>query len=192
MSNELKGITNQTVRDTVGTYALNAANIVVDGANVENVSTATAVEHVINGVFMDSPYAQTDELDLSGVTVINGKNGEVLGVGATYEHPALAAGDDTQTLVYILACIGATPYIIENTLDVAAGQDAADYELSCPAGFCPWGLIKIVQAPTDSVGVAAFQLGVDDLTGITGRTSTFFDIAKVPPSVALILEANGA
>lgn len=183
MSNELGGITNQTVRDSVGTYSLNAANIIVDGTNVENVSTGTAVEHVINGVFMDAPYAQTDELDLSAVTVIDAKDASTLAAPTT--HPARAAGDGTQTLVYILACIGATPYIIEPVLDVAAAQDDADYFLTCPSGYCPWALIKIVRLETD---VAEFTLGVDDLTGITGRTSTFFDIAKCPPSVALISE----
>jgi len=75
-------------------------------------------------------------------------------------------------------------YIIEATLDVAAAQDDAYYPLTCPNGYAPFGAVKIVQAPTASVGVAAFQLGVDDLTGITGRTSTVYNLSHCPASVA--------
>jgi hypothetical protein len=79
-------------------------------------------------------------------------------------------------------------YIIEPTVPVAAAQDDANYDLSCPSGYAPFGLIKVVQAPTASVGVALFQLGVSDLTGIANRTSTFFDISVCPPTVADIVE----
>ena len=132
------------------------------------------------------------EIDLSGLAVINGKNGDVMSAAgatsATKSHAALAAGDDTQTLVYVLACKGDVAYIIEPTVPVAAAQDDANYDLSCPAGYAPFGLIKVVQAPTSAVGVALFQLGVSDLTGITNRTSTFFDISVVPATVADIVE----
>jgi len=191
MSNELGGITNKSIRDSIGNRSFTAGLLAIDGVNVENVETTAAVVHVVNGVFQ-TDYAADTETDLSALAVINGKNGDVMSAAgatsATKAHPALAAGDDTQTLVYILACVGNVAYIIEPTVPVAAAQDDANYDLSCPAGYAPFGLIKIVQAPTDAVGVAAFQLGVDDLTGITNRTSTFFDISVCPATVADIVE----
>jgi len=191
MSNELSGITNKSIRDTVGTRALSAGLLAIHGSTVENVLTTVAVDHIINGVFQ-TPFDVETSIDLSGLAVISAKDGSVLSAAgaasATKAHPALAAGDDTQTLVYILACIGDTSYIIEPTLPVAASQDDANYDLSCPSGYCPFGLIKVVQAPTDALGVAAFQLGVDDLTGIDRRTSSFFDIAVCPATVADIVE----
>lgn len=185
MSNELGGITNAAIRDTVGTKALNAVGLVIDGTNVENVSTTAAVTHIIDGVF-HTAYAQTDELDLSGVAVIAAKDGASL--SEPVDHPARSATLGSQTLVYILACVGTTPYIIEPTLDVAAANDDADYSLSVPRGYCPFGAIKIVRLATD---VADFQLGVDDMSGITGRTATFYDLSVCPPSVALMLKGNG-
>jgi len=191
MSNELSGITNKSIRDSIGNRSLSAGLLAIDGTNVENVETTVAVDHIVNGVFQ-TPFAINSEIDLSGLAVINGKNGDVMSAAgatsATKAHPALAAGDDTQTLVYILACVGDVAYIIEPTIPVAASQDDANYDLSCPSGYAPFGLIKVVQAPTSAVGVAAFQLGVDDLTSITNRTSSFFDISVVPPTVADIVE----
>ena len=191
MSNELAGVTNRSIRDGFGDRAFTAGQLAIDGTNVENVETTVAVTHTINGVFQTA-FAVDSEIDLSALAVINAKNGDVLSAAgaasAAFSHPALAAGDDTQTLVYLLACKGNVAYIIEPTVDVAAAQDNADYSLSCPAGYAAFGLIKIVQAPTASVGVAAFKLGVDDLTGITGRTSTFFDVSAVPATIADIVE----
>ena len=191
MSNELAGVTNRSIRDGFGDRAFTAGLLAIDGTNVENVETTAAVVHTVNGVFQ-TDFAIDSEIDLSALAVLNAKNGDVLSAAgatsATFAHPALAAGDDTQTLTYILACKGNVAYIIEPTTDVAAAQDSADYSLSCPSGYAAFGLIKIVQAPTPSVGVAAFQLGVDDLTGITGRTSTFFDVSAVPATVADIVQ----
>lgn len=191
MSNELGGITNKSIRDSIGNRSFTAGLLAIDGTNVENVETTAAVVHIVNGVFQ-TDFAIDSEIDLSGLAVLNAKNADVLSAAgatsATKAHAALAAGDDTQTLVYILACKGDVAYIIEPDIPVAAAQDTANYDLSCPAGYAPFGLIKVVQAPTSAVGVAAFQLGVDDLTGITNRTSTFFDISVVPPTVADIVE----
>lgn len=190
MSN-LSGVTNDEVRRALANRSFTAGLLAIDGTNVENVETTAAVVHIVNGVYQ-TDFAIDSEIDLSALAVISAKDGTVLSAAgatsATKAHPALAAGDDTQTIVYILACVGNVAYIIENTLDVAAAQDDADYPLVCPAGFAPFGLIKVVQAPTATVGVAAFQLGVDDLTGITNRTSTFFDCSVVPQTVADIVE----
>jgi len=187
MSNELGGITNRSIRDSIGNRSFTAGLLAIDGTNVENVETTVAVAHIVNGVFQTA-FAADTEIDLSALAVINAKNAEVLSAAgatsATRAHAALAAGDDTQTLVYVLACKGNVAYIIEPDISPAASQDYANYDLSCPAGYAPFGLIKVVQAPTSAVGVAAFQLGVDDLTGITNRTSTFFDGAVSPPTVA--------
>ena len=191
MSNELAGITNRSVRDSIGNRSFTAGLLAIDGVNVENVETTAAVVHIVNGVFQ-TDLAIDAEIDLSALAVLSAKNGDVLSVAgaasATEAHAALAAGDDTQTLVYILACKGDVVYIIEPDLPVAAAQDKANYNLSCPAGYAPFGLIKVVQAPTSAVGVALFQLGVSDLTGITNRTSTFFDISVCPATIADIVE----
>ena len=114
--------------------------------------------------------------------MLDAKTGAVL--NGTKAHPALAAGDDPQTIVYIFACRGNVPYIIENSVDVAAAQDDASYELTCPKNYAPFGAVKIVQTPTAAAGVAAFQLGVDDLTGITNRASTIYNLSHCPASVA--------
>lgn len=183
MSNELGGITNLTLRDSVGSFSNGQGILAIDGTNVENVQTTGAVEHSINGVQM-TDLATIAEWDLSAAVVLGAKYGEVL--DATKAHPAIAtadAGGEAQTIVYIVACRGNVPYIIEETLDVAAAQDDSIHRLSCPKNYAPFGAIKIVQVPTASVGVAAFQLGVDDLTGITGRTTTFYNLSHCPANL---------
>lgn len=191
MSNELSGITNKSIRDSIGDRSFNAAGLVVDETNVENPKITSAVEHTVNGVFQTN-YAVAAQVDISTLAVISGKDGSELSAAgnasATKAHAALAAGGDTQTLVYVLACKGNVAYVVEPDVPVAASQDDANYDLSCPSGYAPFGLIKIVQSPTAGTGVAAFQFGVDDLTGITNRTSTFFDISVCPPTVADIIE----
>lgn len=184
MSNSLAGITNADIRDSIGTFSDAEGILAVDGSNVENLQTTGAVRHFVNGVEM-TDLATIAEWDLSAAVVLSAKDGSVL--AATKAHPALAAGAATQTIVYLYACRGNVPYIIESTLDVAASQDDAEYPLVCPTGYAVFGASKIVQVPTASVGVAAFQLGVDDLTGITGRTHTLYQLNRVPPSVALMV-----
>jgi len=122
------------------------------------------------------------EWNLSAAVVLDAKTGSV--ISGTKVHPALLAGDDEQTIVYIVACRGNVPYIIESSVDVAAAQDDASYTLTCPHGYAPFGAVKIVQAPTSAVGVALFQFGVSDLTGVTGRTSTIYNLSHCPASVA--------
>lgn len=180
MSSELGNVTNKSVRDAIGTISMNAAVLAVDGVNVENVQTGAAVVHKINGVFQ-TDLAIIAEYDLSAATILSGKDGAVLAAPVTM--PALNAGDDPQTKVYILACAGDNPYVIEPQT-TNASQDYNNHELSCPDGYAPFGAIKIVHTPTDALGVAAFTLGVDDLTGITGRVASFYDIATCPPTVA--------
>ena len=184
MSNELGGITNATIRDSIGTYSDAEGILAIDGTNVENLQTTGAVRHFVNGVEM-TDLATIAEWDLSAAVVLSAKDGSVL--TGTKAHPALAAGADTQTIVYLYACRGNVPYIIESTVDVAAAQDDANYQLTCPSGYAVFGASKLVQVPTASVGVAAFQLGVDDLTGITGRTHTLYQLQRVPPTVALMV-----
>ncbi len=181
MSNELSGITNLSIRDSVGSFSNGQGILAVDGTNVENLQTTGAVEHSVNGVQM-TDLATIAEWNLSAAVVLDAKTGSV--ISATKAHPALLAGDDEQTIVYIFACRGNVPYIIESSVDVVAAQDDASYELTCPHNYAPFGAVKIVQAPTSSVGVAAFQLGVDDLTSITGRTSTIYNLSHCPASVA--------
>ena len=187
MANELGGVTNRSIRDSIGSVSLNSGALAIDDANVENLQTTVAVAHVVNGVFQ-TDLATIAEMDLSALAVISGKNGEVLSAAgatsATKKHPALSAGDDAQTIVYILACKGNVVYIVEESVDVAAAQDDAQHRLTCPAGYAPFGAVKIVQVPTISVGVAAFQLGVDDLTGITGRTTSLYNLSVCPATVA--------
>jgi hypothetical protein len=180
MSNELGGITNATIRDSIGTYSNGGGILAVDGTNVENLQTTGAVVHYVNGVRM-TDLATIAEWDLSAAVVLDAKTGSV--VSQTKAHPALAAGAAAQTIVYIFACRGNVPYIIENSVDVAAAQDDASYELTCPKNYAPFGAIKVVQTPTAAAGVAAFQLGVDDLTGITNRATTVYNLSHVPASV---------
>jgi hypothetical protein len=188
MSNALGGISNADIRGSIGTFSNGQGILAVDGSNVENLQTTGAVEHSVNGVQM-TDLATIAEWDLSGAVVLSAKDAAVL--SATKIHPAIATADnggEAQTIVYIFACRGNVPYIIESTIDVAAAQDDAKYELTCPKGYAPFGAVKVVQVPTASVGVALFQLGISDLTGITGRTTTVYNLSHCPASVADMVE----
>jgi len=188
MSSNLSGVTNVDIRDCLGTCALNAGLLAVHGSNAENALTTVAVEHIINGVFQTA-FAIDSEIDISALTVISGKDGTTGAAGSSKTYPARATGDADQTLVLILACKGDVAYVVEQTVDVAAAQDDADYILSCPSGYAPFGLIKLVRGPTDT---ATFQWGSNTAaTGdldATGRTATYFDICQCPPTVASIVE----
>lgn len=181
MSNELGGITNKTIRDTVGSRSFGKAGLAIHGSNVENILTAAAVPHCINGVFQ-TELAIDAELDLSAAVVIDARDGSVL--AAVETMPEIAAGADAVTKVYILACKGDVSYIVEPTLDVAAAGDDADYPLSCPSGFAPYGAIKVVQSTTSAAGSVLFTLGTTDMSGVTNQTVTFFDLSVCPATVA--------
>lgn len=187
MSNELSGITNRSIRDSIANRCFNAGGLVIDETNTENAKISAAIEHTVNGVFQ-TDYAVAAEIDLSGLAVLNAKNGDTLSAAAaaqaTVAIPALAAGDDTVTKVWILACKGDVAYIVEPEVDVAAAQDDATYQLTCPAGYAPFGAIKVVSAPTDAAGVVTFVLGTTALTGVTRQTVTFFDVTVCPATVA--------
>lgn len=179
MSN-LAGITNQAVRSAMGTRSLTAANLAIHGSNSENCLTTAAVVHTIDGKFQTN-FAIASEIDLSALSVVDA-NGNSLDSVVTM--PAIAAGGDSRTKVYILACIGTTAYIVEPEVDVAAAQTNSEESLKCPDGYAPFGTIKVVQSPTDAAGSALFTLGTTDMTGITNQTVTFGSISLVPPTVS--------
>jgi len=187
MSNELGGVTNRSIRDSIGNRSMTAALLVI-GSTTTRVTTTVAVTHVINGVFQ-TPLATFANLDLSATTVIGGRNGATLtGTVAMPALSALTTGEPASVVkTYILACRGDAVYIVEPEIDTA-GDDEASYPLTCPEGYAPFGLIKIEQNPTTATGVALFRLGVTALTGITGQTVTFFDITACPSTVADISE----
>lgn len=184
MSSGLGNVTNASVRDSIGDRCFNAGHIAIDGTNTENVETTVAIEHCVNGVFQ-TDFAIASEINVSALTVISGDDGSTL--DATSIHAAKASGDDDETIVLLLACKGNIAYVIEQYIDVAAAQDDANYELTCPSGFAVFAAIKLVRTAADT---AAFQFGND--TGATGdldetgRTATFFDISVLPPTVALL------
>ncbi len=187
MSNELGGITNASIRDTIGNRSFAAAQLVI-GSTTTRVTTTVAVPHVVNGIFQTA-FGIVTNLDLLVQTIIGGRNAEIL---TNYVEmpalPALGVGDDPSVIkVYILAAKGDKAYVVEPDIDTA-GDDDASYPLSCPKGFAPFGLIKIEQNPTSITGVAAFNLGVTALTGVTGQTVTFHDITACPATVADIIE----
>jgi len=70
MSNELGGITNQTVRDSIGTYSDGSGVLAVDDVNVENLQNTVAVVHYVNGVKM-TDLAIAAEWDLSAAVVLD-------------------------------------------------------------------------------------------------------------------------
>lgn len=184
MSNSLGGITNLSIRDTVGTRCFVSGALAIDGTNTENVQTTVAVAHVINGVFQTDLATQA-ELDIDAAVVINGKNGAVQAAGSLRTFPARATGDADQTLYLVLACKGNVSYAIESYPDIAAiPNDAtawADYSLECPSGYAPYGVVKLVRTAADT---ATFQFGNDtsaqgDLDQ-TGRTASYFNISVLP------------
>ena len=181
----LSNITSQPVRNALADRCFTAGGLAIDGTNAQNVETTAAVVHCANGVFQ-TDFAIAAEIDLSGLTVLSAKDGSTISSGLK-TWPARASGDASQTLVYLLACKGDTAYVIEQSLDVAAAQDDADYELMSPPGYAVFGAIKIVRAATDT---AAFQLGSDTAANgdldATGRTTTFFDLSVCPPTVATL------
>lgn len=172
MSNSLSGVTNASVRNTLGDRCFSAAGLAIHGVNTENVLTAAAVVHCAGGVFQ-TDLAIAAEIDLSAVAVLNRK-GET---AVLVEAPAIAAGGDTVTKTYLLACKGNTPYIVEPEEDVAADDNQLE-ELTCPAGYAPFGVIKLVRV----AGAAAFTLGTTALDD-TGVTATFTDLSVSPASV---------
>jgi len=180
MSNELGGITNSSIRDAIGSRSFAAAGLAIHGVTLSDALTTAAVPHTINGVFQ-TDFAIDAQVDLSALTVLSAKDGSVLSDVVTM--PAVAAGADPVTKVYVLACKGDEAFIVEPSLNVAA-DDNFDHDLSCPAGYAPFGLIKIVQA----AGAALFKLGTTNMSGVANQTVTFFDIATVPPTVAAIVE----
>lgn len=184
MSNELGGIANAAIRGTVGTCSLSDGGMVIDESNAENVKIASAITHIINGVYQ-TPYAVAAEIDLSALTVLSAKDGSTL--NAAVPIPALAAGDDPVTKVWILACKGDEAFIVEPELETAA-VDKTNHPLTCPDGYAPFAAIKVECVPTPSVGVATFVLGTTDLSGVTNQTVDFFDLAMVPPTVADLVE----
>ena len=172
MSNSLGGVTNSSIRNTLADRCFTAAGLAIHGANTENVLTTAAVVHCANGVFQTN-LAIDAELDLSATAVLNRK-GETVSL---VEAPAIAAGGDTVTKTYILACLGNVSYIIEAEEDVAADDNQLE-ELTCPAGYAPYGAIKIVRV----AGAAAFTLGTTDLDA-ANTTSTFSNLSVCPASV---------
>ena len=180
MGSELGNVTNNTIREALGSRAMTAAGIAIHGTNTENVLTGAAVVHTINGVFQ-TDFAIDTEVDISALAVLNGKDGTVIGSGLK-TYAARVAGDADQTLTLILVCKGDTAWAIESSVDVAAAQDDADYNLAVPDGFCAWGLVILVRTAADT---AAFQFGnntaaTGDLDA-TGRTATFFDLCGIAP-----------
>lgn len=193
MSNELGGITNASIRNSIGDRCFNAGGLVIYETNTENAKIASAIEHTVNGVFQTA-YAVAAEIDLSNLAVLSGKDGSVLasaGAGAaaagTVAIPALDSGADAVTKVWLLACKGNTAYIIEPEIDVAA-DDNMSHDLSCPAGYAVFGAIKVACDPSAGA-VATFVLGTTALTGVTRQTVTFFDVATVPAKVSDLVKA---
>ena len=175
MSN-LAGITNNNVRQAIGTRAFAKAGIAIHGTNTENVLTATAVPHCVKGI-MQTSLAADAEVDLSASDIVDARGNAL---SAVKTMPALAAGDDPVTKVYILAAIGTAQYIIEPEVVIAAGQDNVIENMRCPDGYCPVATIKVVQTPTPTVGVALFTLGTTALTGVTGQVVSYADISVLP------------
>lgn len=187
MSTDLGNVTNRTIRDCLGTCSLNAGLLAVHGSSAENALTTVAVEHIINGVFQTA-FAIDSEIDISALVVLSGKDGTAGAAGSSTTFAARATGDADQTLVLILACKGNVAYMVETSVDVAAAQDDADYTLSCPTGYAPFGLIKLVRTAADT---STFKWGTAGAVGdldVTGRTATYFDICQCPPTVASIVE----
>jgi len=178
---ELSAVTNAGIRKALGNRCFSAGGFSID-ANPHDVQTAAAVVHCVNGVFQ-TDFAIAAVIDLSALTVLSAKDGSVLASVVT--HPAKAAGDDDETVVYVIACKGDTAYIIESSLDVAAADSDADYQLECPAGYAPFGVIKLVRTAADTedfiLGHATSATGDMDTAG---RTATFFDVSVLPATLA--------
>lgn len=177
----LSNVTNQAVRGVLADRSFTAGGLAIDGANAQNVETTAAVVHTVDGVFQTN-FPITAEIDLSALETISAVDGSTIN---RTTHAARASGDADETLLYVLACVGTTAYVIEPYVDVAAADDNAEYELTCPAGFAPFGVIKIVRDATDT---AAFTLGSDTAANgdldATGRTTTFTDVAVLPSSAS--------
>lgn len=179
MSNSLGGITNADIRHSIGNRCFNAGGLVIDETNTENCKIQAAIEHTVNGVFQ-TDYAIAAEIDLSALAVLSAKDGTIGAAGSAIDMPALAAGADSVTKVWLLACKGNEAWIVEPEIANAASGEYGDYSLSCPPGYAVFGAIKVVQA----AGAAAFVLGTTALTGVANQTVSFFDIATCPATVA--------
>ncbi len=182
MSSELGGITNASVRNSIGNRSMAAVGLAIHGANAQNVLTGAASAILINGVF-GTIFAARAEIVLATTVVVSAKDGEIMPATAVYK--ALNAKDRVRQIPYIIATNKANAaHIIEPSVPVAAANVAADYRLSCPKGFAPVGIILVTQTPTETAGVAQFQLGVSNLSGVARQTVTFHDVSVPPATIA--------
>ena len=172
MSGSLAGITNASIRHTVGNGTLSKVGLAVHAGNVDVLTTAAAV-HRTKGIFRTN-YPITAQVDLSALAVLN-KNGET---STLVVAPAIATGGATVTKAYILACNGTTAYVIEPE-ENTAGLTHNLEQLECPDGYAPFGAIKLVRV----AGAAAFTLGTTALNA-TGVTATYSDLSVCPALVA--------
>jgi len=168
MSAGIGNITNANVRDNIGTFVatIGGAVLAID-ANKENVQTTAAIDFCIDGEWQ-TQLATIAEIDLSDTATyvrLNRKGEEIVSV-------PLPAGE---TAVYLMATAAAATVVID-PVEANASQDPGIENLSCPAGYCAYGAIKVVNLTND------FILGTTEFDA-TGVTTTFHQLAYVPASL---------
>lgn len=160
---QLGDVKANPVLQLLGNRSYSKGILAVDGANAENVQTTNAVEYSINGIMYSK--AAVAEIDLSGLTAIDEN-------GVTVTDLTLAAG---YTKAYLLVLNAGGDIRIVPGLPVANGGTCVPP--SCPADHAPFGAVKVVNASS-----SAFTFGTTD-TDAASITSTFYDLAVVPPSL---------
>lgn len=170
----LSSIPHDSVRHTVGNRSFTAAGLAIHGSNTENVLTANAVTCCIDGVF-NTLAAQT-EIDINGLTFYN-ENGETNTKGVT-PYTGVVAVPAASECKFVLAVNASDTIVVCQgnravTADVTAGTAVSAWP-KVPAGFAPFGGVKVVNGSS-----ADFTLGATDLDA-TGITDTYYDLSVVP------------
>ncbi len=160
----LDSIGDTALRRTIGGLCIGNAGLAIHGTNVENVLTATAVVLTHNGVC--NAFAAQTEIDLSAKTAYDEKGVALSAI------PTLAAG---YTRKYVLAANSSDAIIILCGKPMLTAQgDDADWPV-LPAGYCPFGGIKVVNGTA-----SAFTLGTTALN-TASLTVTYSSLLTIPP-----------
>lgn len=155
----LGGIGGQTERLMLGNRALSYGNLAID-ANTENVQTGNAVEFCIDGVLYSK--AAVAEIDVSGLAVIDEQ-------GDTTTMSAQATGYDR---IYLLVLNSSGTIKVVQGQAVATGESC--YCPGCPAGYAPFGAVKVANATGSN-----FTFGTTGLD-TSGITDTYYNLSGVP------------
>lgn len=166
MSATLKDVGHAAMRNLLGTFVTGKAGFSID-ANANDVQTTTAVTYYINGLAYT--YAIDAAIDISA---------EVTNLADIADLPA------GYTCLYVFEIDSAGAFTVAAgeqvlTADITAGTKSVDVPIPTADTVCPFAMLKVVNGQAS----ADFVLGTTALD-TAGITDTYYDITRIPASVA--------